>query len=95
MLSCLSRVRLFATSWAHQGPLSMGFSRQGYWSGLSCPPPGDLPEPGIEPASPMSPALASKFFLFVCFTKSATWEDYIICNQSKFTLLVHFLHNTL
>ena len=37
---------------AHQAPLSMGFSRQEYWSGLSCPPPGDLPDPGDEPASP-------------------------------------------
>ena len=37
--------------------LSMGFSRQEYWSGLPCPPPGDLPHPGIEPASPVSPAL--------------------------------------
>ena len=42
------------TPWtvAHQAPLSMGFSRQGYWSGLPCPPPGDLPNPGIEPRSP-------------------------------------------
>ena len=41
------------TPWtvAHQSPLSMGFSRQEYWSGLSCPPPGDLPNPGIEPRS--------------------------------------------
>ena len=37
---------------AHQAPLSMGFSRQGYWSGLPCPPPGDLPDPGIKPVSP-------------------------------------------
>ena len=37
---------------AHQAPLPMGFSRQEYWSGLLCPPPGDLPNPGIEPASP-------------------------------------------
>ena len=37
---------------AHQAPLSMGFSRQEYWSGLPCPPPGDLPKPGIEPRSP-------------------------------------------
>ena len=37
---------------AHQAPLSMGFSRQEYWSGLPCPPPGDLPDPGIEPRSP-------------------------------------------
>ena len=50
----LSRVLLFATSWtvAHQAPLSMGFSRQDYWSGLPYNPPGDLPNPGIEPRSP-------------------------------------------
>ena len=50
----LSRVRLFATSWtvARQAPLSVGFSRQEYWRGLPCPPPGDLPDPGIDPASP-------------------------------------------
>ena len=54
MLSHFSRVRLFETLWtiAHQAPLSMGFSRQEYWSGLPCPPPGDLPDPGIEPMSP-------------------------------------------
>ena len=39
---------------AHQAPLSMGFSREEYWSGLSCPSPGDLPNPGIEPASVVS-----------------------------------------
>ena len=50
----LSRVRLFVTPWtiAHQTPLSMGFSRQEYWSGLPFPSPGDLPNPGIEPGSP-------------------------------------------
>ena len=60
-----------ATSWtvAHQALPSMGFSRQGYWSGLPCPPPGDLPDPGIELASLISPALAVGFF-----TTSATWE---------------------
>ena len=41
---------------SHQAPLSMGFSRQ-YWSGLSCPPPGDLPDPGIEAVSLASPTL--------------------------------------
>ena len=41
---------------AHQAPLSMGFSRQEYWTGLPCPPPGDLPNPGTEPSSLMSPA---------------------------------------
>ena len=50
----LSRVQFFVTSWtvAHQAPLSMGFSRQEYWSGLPFLPPGDLPEPGIKPESP-------------------------------------------
>ena len=50
MLSPFIHVRLYATLWtvARQSPLSMGFSRQEYWSGLPCPPPGDLPDPGIE-----------------------------------------------
>ena len=50
----LSRVQLFATPWivAHQAPLSMGFSRQDYWSGVPFPSPGDLPNPRIEPRSP-------------------------------------------
>ena len=50
----LSHVRLFATPWtvAYQAPPFMGFSRQGYWSGLPFPSPGDLPDPGIEPGSP-------------------------------------------
>ena len=47
---------------AHQAPLSMGFSRKGYWSGLSFPSPGDLPEQGIEPTSPVFPASASGLF---------------------------------
>ena len=64
VLSHLSCVQLFATLWtvAHQAPLSMGFSRQEYWSGLPCPPPGDLPDPEIEPMSLTSPALAGRFF---------------------------------
>ena len=61
MLSC---VWLFATPWtvACLAPLSMGFSRQEYWSGLRCPPPEDLPDPGIESTSPAFPALADRFF---------------------------------
>ena len=53
-VTVLSRVRLFATPWivACQAPLSMEFSRQEYWSRLPFPPPGDLPNPGTEPASP-------------------------------------------
>ena len=60
----LTRIQIFASPWtvAHQAPLSMGFSRQEYWSGLSCSPPGALPDPGIEPASPKSPALAGRLF---------------------------------
>ena len=54
----------------HQAPLSMGFSRQEYWSALPCPPPGDLPNPGIEVRSLVSPALADGVF-----TTSITWED--------------------
>ena len=50
-------------------PLSMVFPRQEYWRGLLCPPPGDFPDPGIEPTSLMSPALAGRFF-----STSATWE---------------------
>ena len=66
VLSCsvMADGRLFATLWAvvHQTPLSMGFSSQQYWSRLPFPPPGHLPDPGIEPASPWSPALTGRFF---------------------------------
>ena len=47
---------------AHQAPLSLGFPRQEYWSGVPFPSPGELPDPGIEPSSLMSPALADGFF---------------------------------
>ena len=62
------------TPWtvACQAPLSMGFSRQEYWSGLPCLPPGDLPDPGIELVSLMSPVLADRFF-----TTSTTREAQI------------------
>ena len=54
LLTCFSHIRLCATPWtvALQAPLSMGFSRQEYWSGLPCPLPGDLPNPENEPGSP-------------------------------------------
>ena len=70
-LSCFSRVQLFDTlqTVARQAPLSMGFSRQEYWSALPWPPLGDRPDPGIKPTSLMSPALAGRFF-----TTSTTWE---------------------
>ena len=69
--SHFSRVQLFVILWtiAHQAPLSMGFSRQEYWSEFPCSPPGNLPDPGIESKSLMSPALAGRFF-----NTSATWE---------------------
>ena len=56
ILSCFSHILLFAIRWSVvcQAPLSTGFSRQKYWSGLPFPPPGDLPDPGIEPSSPTS-----------------------------------------
>ena len=64
--SLFSCIRLFATLWtvACQALLSMGFPRQEYWNGLPFPPPGDLPDPGMEPTSPASPspALAGSFF---------------------------------
>ena len=60
----LSCVWLFATPWtvALQAPLSVEFSRQEHWSGFPFPPPGDLTDPGIEPESLLSPALAGGFF---------------------------------
>ena len=63
-----------ATIWtvAHQAPLSVGFSRQEYWSGLPCLPPGYLPNLGIEPSSFMSPALVVGFL-----TTGATWEAHM------------------
>ena len=67
----LSRARLSATPWtvAHQAPLSTGFSKQEHWSGLPCPPPGDLPDPGIELMSSLSPALQED-----SLPSEATWE---------------------
>ena len=58
MWGVLTHVQLFATPWTvtYQAPLPMEFSRQEYWRGLPFPPPGDLPDPGIKPTSPASPA---------------------------------------
>ena len=71
VLSPFSRVWLFVTlrTVACQAPLSMGLSRQEYWSGLPCPSPGDLPDPGTKLLSLTSPALAGRFF-----ATSTTWE---------------------
>ena len=69
----LSHVQVSATPWTvacQAPPLSMGFSRQGYWSGLPFPSPGELPDPGIKPESLTSSALAGRFF-----TTSTTWNN--------------------
>ena len=81
VLSRFSHVQLFVALWtvARQAPLSMRFSRQEYWSGLPCPPPGDLPYPGIEPASFTSLALTGRFF-----TTSTIWEAPLGCVDKYF-----------
>ena len=92
----LSRLQLFATPWtiACQAPLSMGFSRQEYWSGLSFPSPGDHPDPGIEPASLASPALASRFFATAPPGKPSVriheliWRLFIYWNATQQRLMV-------
>ena len=82
VLSCSSRV--WPTPWtvACQVPLSLGFSRQEYWSGLPFPPSGDLLDPGIKPKSLTSPALAGRFF-----TTSATWEALSPTCKSTFSYI--------
>ena len=76
-----SRARIFATpgTVAHQAPPSMGFSRQEHWSGLPCHPPGDLPNPGSEPRSLMSSALAGGFFI-TSATWKAPWHSHLTLN---------------
>ena len=71
----LSYVQLFVTPWsvAYQDPLSMEFFRQEPWRGLPFPSPGDLPDPGIKPMSPASPALAGRFFASEPPGKSHIW----------------------
>ena len=87
MLSSFSLVWLFGTLWtiACQAPLPMGFSRQEYWSGLLCPPPGDLSDPRIEPASPLALALQAASLplshrggpsKFTCHNKYASWAHW-------------------
>ena len=84
-LSHFSHVQPFATSWTivRQTPLPMEFSRQEYWSQLPCPPPGDLPDPGIEPTSLKSRALAGMFFI-----TRTTWEAHRIISSVQFSCSV-------
>ena len=73
MVWSVSQPRLILVTPARQAPLSMGFPRQEYWSGLLCPLPGDLPNPGIKPVSPACPALAGG--LASGFFTSEPWEN--------------------
>ena len=79
-----NRVRLFVTPWtvSRQAPLSMGFSRQEYWSGLPLSPPGDLSDPGIKPTS-ASPALAGRFF-----TTASPGKPVIVLNATELYILI-------
>ena len=92
VLSRFSHFWLFVTppTIAHQAPLSMGCSRQKYWSGLPCPSPGGLPNPAIEPASLTSPELTGRFF-----TTGATWEALsfyeISINRTKFLVIKDYI----
>ena len=81
----LSCVLVFATplTVTHQAPLSMEFSRQEHWSGWPCPPLGDLANPGTEPSSLVSPAMAGRFF-----ATSAQWEPPI--NNVKNIIINNF-----
>ena len=87
----LSCVQLCVTSWTvtHQAPLSMGFSRQEYWSRLPSPSPGDLPDPGIKSVSPKCPALVGRLtyidsvYGLICFTT----------NKNSYTFLTDLVLN--
>ena len=90
----LSHVRLFAIPWtaACQAPLSMGFSRQDYWSGLPFLSLGDFPISGIKPKSPVSPALAGGFFITetyktesLCCTAEVNTTLQINCTSTTIT----------
>ena len=74
MLICSGRVQLFValSTVAHHCPLSIGFSRSEDWNGLPCPPPGDLPYPGIKYTFPKFPTMAGR-----SYTTSTTWE--VLC----------------
>ena len=83
MLSCFSCVWLFMTLWtvACQVPLFMGFSRQEYWSGLPCPPPGDLPDPRIEPAS-LNISCIGRQVIYIC-TYLHSEVSFFLCSLNE------------
>ena len=84
--ACLYVMSNPATPWtvSCQVPLSMEFSRQEYWCGLPFPSPGDLPNPGIEPVSPTSPALAEDFFLTTTPPQKPYWLIYSVFFSNSF-----------
>ena len=94
VLSHFSRVQLFATLWtvACQAPLSLGFFRPEYWSGLPCPSSGDLPNPGFESMSPVYPALAGGFFTSEPMGKATKFSQYQSISQYENQ---HVSHTTL
>ena len=91
MVSSFSRVQLFETSWtiAHQAPLSMGFSRQEYWSGLPFTSAGDLSDPGMEPTSLISPALAYRFFITIATCEAIVYICMCVCVYTL-NILFHY-----
>ena len=91
LLSCF---QLLANPWtvAHEASLSMAFFRQGYWSGLPFPMPGDLPDPGIKPTSHASPALAGSLLTTVPPVKHIFfWGGHIFCVTEVFSQYHLFL----
>ena len=103
VLRCFSRTQLFPTLWtiSHQAPLSMGFSRQEYWRGLPCPPPGDLPNLGTEPRSltlqvdslpseppgkPKNTGVGSLFLLQGIFRTQKSNRDLLRCGRILYQL---------
>ena len=85
VLSCFSCIRLLVTPWtaARQAPLSMGFSRQEYWSGWPCPPLGDLPNPGIKLTSLTSPASEASFLTVISATREATSKVKLVIQPNQ------------
>ena len=95
MLSCFSHVLLYATLWtvAHQVLLSMGFSRQEDYSGLPCPPAGDLSNPGIKPTSLTFPSLAGKYITTTCVLVVQSYPT--LCNCMDCNLPGSSIHGIL
>ena len=82
----------FVTPWtiAHEAPLSMGFSRQEYWSGLPFRSPGDIPNPGIEPVSPVFPALTVDSLPLSHMASETSSEEFFPASSSAWGLLATF-----